>query len=225
MFSHLESCPGPASEPKQPEHNAIAQLGATQRQHNKTLERLPALSYGMLKDNALRKKMAELGISNQGSRQLLEKRHKEWVTLWNANCDAARPKKRGELLQDLDMWERTQGSRAPTSGKALQNAVIIKDKDFDGSAWAAKHDTSFKDLIANAKKSSAQARKGQEESKETQTPTVNGNTAEIDKDERSDAMVTEDNPASSSDKLAAEKLSTDFEAHRIASSETYGAVT
>jgi E3 ubiquitin-protein ligase RAD18 len=135
------------------------QLGATQRQHNKSFERLPTLAYSMLKENALRKKMAELGISNQGPRNLLEKRHKEWVTLWNANCDAARPKSRAELLRDLDMWERTQGGRAPTTGRAMQNAALIKDKEFDGSAWAAKHDTSFRDLIASARKSNAQARK------------------------------------------------------------------
>jgi E3 ubiquitin-protein ligase RAD18 len=30
---------------------------------------------------------------------------------------------------------------------------MVKDKDFDGAAWATKHDTSFKDLIANARKS------------------------------------------------------------------------
>lgn len=159
VFAHLESCPGPTTERKSPERNAISQLGAAQRQHNKSLERLPALSYGMLKDNALRKKMAELGISNQGPRVLLEKRHREWITLWNANCDAAWPKRRSELLRDLDMWERTQGGRAPTAGRATQNATVIKDKDFDGSAWAAKHDTSFRDLIASAQKSSAQAKK------------------------------------------------------------------
>lgn len=160
MFAHVESCPGPSTVKEPPERSATTlQLGATQRQHSKSLERLPTLAYSMLKENALRKKMAELGISNQGPRNLLEKRHKEWVTLWNANCDAARPKSRAELLRDLDMWERTQGGRAPTTGRAMQNAALIKDKEFDGSAWAAKHDTSFRDLIASARKSNAQARK------------------------------------------------------------------
>lgn len=162
VFTHLESCPGPTTTPKPPERNPLSPFGAAQRQHTRSLERLPALSYSMLKDNALRKKMSDLGISSQGSRALLEKRHKEWITLWNANCDAARPKTRSELLRDLDMWERTQGGRAPVTGRAMQNAAMIKDKDFDGSAWAAKHDTSFKDLIASARKSSTQAKRKQE---------------------------------------------------------------
>lgn len=170
VFAHLETCPGPdaESEAPAPKRDAITQLSAP-RQHQKTLDRLPALNYGMYKDNALRKKLQELGLSSYGPRPLMEKRHKEWITLWNANCDAARPKKRSELLQDLEMWERTQGGRASTMGKAAQNAALIKDKGFDGGAWAAKHDTSFRDLIANARKS-VQAKKTTQEEGPEQRP-------------------------------------------------------
>ena len=94
---------------------------------------------------------------------MLEKRHQEWMTIWNANCDSAKPKKRSELLQDLETWERTMGSRAPTLSRAANVGAQIKDKDFDGAAWAAKHDTSFKDLIARARSSkSAVAQKTDE---------------------------------------------------------------
>lgn len=97
--------------------------------------------------------MAELGLSTAGSRQMLEKRHQEWVTIWNANCDSVKPKKRSELLQDLEVWEKTMGSRAPTMSRAANMGAQIKDKDFDGAAWASRHDTSFKDLIARARSS------------------------------------------------------------------------
>ncbi|KAH8688082.1 hypothetical protein BGZ61DRAFT_391133 [Ilyonectria robusta] len=177
VFKHLESCPGPT--PPKPrraaaESSSSASVGFSQlqRQQTKPPDRLPALSYSMFKEQALRKKMAEIGISNQGSRALLERRHKEWVTLWNANCDAARPKKRGELLQDLDIWERTQGGRAPVTGRAAQSAAVIKDKDFDGAAWATKHDSSFKDLIASARKSRLEAKKKMEEAKEEEAKKV-----------------------------------------------------
>ncbi|POR32350.1 Postreplication repair E3 ubiquitin-protein ligase rad18 [Tolypocladium paradoxum] len=164
VFRHLEACPGTSSgEDASKSNNAAPALGQSQRRQDKALERLPALSYSMLKEQALRKKMAELGISSQGPRGLLEKRHKEWITLWNANCDAARPKRRSELLQDLDIWERTQGGRAPTTSKTIQTAAAIKDKDFDGTAWAAKHDSSFKDLIASAKKSRVEAKRTADE--------------------------------------------------------------
>jgi E3 ubiquitin-protein ligase RAD18 len=81
------------------------------------------------------------------------------MTIWNSNCDAAQPRKHRELLQDLETWEKTQGGRAPTTGRSAQNAAIIKDKDFDGSAWAAKHDSSFKDLINQARKTRLEAKR------------------------------------------------------------------
>ncbi|KAH7171523.1 hypothetical protein EDB81DRAFT_837971 [Dactylonectria macrodidyma] len=163
VFKHLESCSGPPpSKPiraAESSSSSKAGFGQLQRQQTKSLDRLPALSYSMFKEQALRKKMSEIGISNQGPRALLERRHKEWITLWNANCDAVRPKKRSELLQDLDIWERTQGGRAPVIGRTAQSAAMIKDKDFDGAAWASKHDSSFKDLIASARKSKLEAKK------------------------------------------------------------------
>lgn len=135
-------------------------------------ERLPSVSYSLLNDGALRKKMAALGLATVGSRQLLERRHKEWTTIWNANCDSARPKRKTDLLHDMDIWERTVGGGGAGGGitgsmmggrgstltsrtvaAASQQAAQIKDKDFDGAAWSAKHSTSFQDLIANARKS------------------------------------------------------------------------
>ncbi|KAL4732476.1 E3 ubiquitin-protein ligase rad18 [Fusarium chlamydosporum] len=159
VFNHLESCTGPKPKPQRTVASVSSSIYSQQRQPTKPPDRLPTINYSMYKDQALRKKLADLGISNQGTRALLERRHKEWMTIWNSNCDAARPRTRHELLHDLDVWERTLGGRAPTTGRAIQNAAMIKDKDFDGAAWAAKHDTSFKDLIANARKTRLEAKK------------------------------------------------------------------
>lgn len=173
VFGHLESCPGPSAPTNNPSNNVDSEnslsFGQSQRKQQRTLERLPPLNYSMLKEQALRKKMLELGLNNQGPRPLLEKRHKEWLTLWNANCDAATPKKRSELLHDLDIWERTQGGRAPTTGRVIQTAAAIKDKDFDGAAWAAKHDSSFRDLIANARRNGKKAKKEEEKEEDEST--------------------------------------------------------
>ncbi|PFH59114.1 hypothetical protein XA68_12780 [Ophiocordyceps unilateralis] len=158
VFQHLESCPGPSTQGESRSNDGISSaLGQAQQQRSvKQLERLPALNYSILKENALRKKMTEIGIPSHGPRPLLERRHKEWLTLWNANCDATNPKKRSHLLNDLDVWERTQGSRAPVPGRIV-SAAAVKDKDFDTVAWAAKHDSSFKNLIANARRSKLEA--------------------------------------------------------------------
>ncbi|KAL2266926.1 hypothetical protein VTJ83DRAFT_4203 [Remersonia thermophila] len=171
---HIDrSCPGSPQPPNQqqqqqqqqpppstsapPRGSLFPNAPPTPTKQTKPPERLPALAYGMLKDSALRKKLQELGLSTAGTRAMLENRHKEWVTLWNANCDSARPKKRSELLQDLEAWERTQGTRAPTNSRAAVLGAQIKDKDFDGAAWASKHESSFRDLIAKARSSRQKA--------------------------------------------------------------------
>lgn len=174
VFQHLESCSGPTStlhKTDEPTGSSVL-LQAQTRHKEKAIGRLPAVNYSMLKEQALRKKLSEAGISSQGPRNLLERRHKEWITLWNANCDSAQPKKRSQLLQDLDVWEKTQGTRVMTGSKGAQIAAAIKDKDFDGVAWAAKHESSFKDLIASARKSSSEANKTKPAEQRSEPPDI-----------------------------------------------------
>ncbi|XXG95108.1 CDC27 protein [Hypoxylon texense] len=162
---HLDtSCPGqPQPQQKTPKQNPrslstpSAFPSSTISPLAKTHERLPAINYSMLKEPQLKKKLLDLGISSAGNRQMLEKRHREWMTIWNANCDSLQPRRRAELLRDLEIWERTLGSRAPTTSKALSLGAQIKDKDFDGAAWAVKHDTSFKTLVASARQNKLRA--------------------------------------------------------------------
>jgi E3 ubiquitin-protein ligase RAD18 len=118
----------------------------------------------MLKDAQLRRELTDFGLSTIGNRAMLERRHREWVMIWNANCDSQRPRRQTELLHDLDAWERTLGSRAPTGSRAANMGTQIRDKDFDGAAWASKHDTSFRDLIADARRTRAQAQTNPKES-------------------------------------------------------------
>ncbi|KAI9886258.1 MAG: hypothetical protein M1823_001929 [Watsoniomyces obsoletus] len=112
------------------------------------MERLPKLNYSLYKEGALKKKLSELGIRSNGSKAMLEKRHTEWVNLWNASQDSSKPRTRRELLHELEIWERTQGTLAPTSSGS---GSTLMRKDFDGAAWAASHNDDFKKLIASAR--------------------------------------------------------------------------
>ena len=192
VFKHLEACPGPKTGQQRQEDRSPRQGGESsttngfnqaQRTQNVALERLPALNYSLLKEQALRKKMWDMGLPNHGPRNLLERRHREWITLWNANCDSLRPKKRSELLHDLDAWERTHGARAFTN-RPVQNGPNVKDKEFDGAAWAAKHDSSFKDLIAIARNSrEAATKKRDNEQKPPLADHVIGTAVDLTQDE------------------------------------------
>ncbi|KAK7957674.1 DNA repair protein rad18 [Apiospora saccharicola] len=183
---HLDSsCPGsPQERPTQPPtQNFASNSSSSQRNGFQVLsspasappkpERLPTLSYSMLKDAALRKKLGDLGIPTNGPRQILEKRHQEWITIWNANCDSLHPKRKWDLLQELEVWERTLGARAPTSSRSIHIGEQIKDKGFDHAAWSAKHDSSFQDLVASARKTRAQAlQKANQNQNQTTTETA-----------------------------------------------------
>ncbi|KAJ5457928.1 hypothetical protein N7475_009316 [Penicillium sp. IBT 31633x] len=118
---------------------------------SKQPERLPAINYSILKDNALRKKLRDLGIPDWGQKQLLQRRHTEWMNLWNANCDSKTPKSKRVLLQELDIWERTQGGHAVAPSQFTTSNSVMR-KDFDANEWSTSHDDDFKRLIANARK-------------------------------------------------------------------------
>ena len=153
VSAHIDHCNGEPPRAKRatnfaqnPIPNPLPMQKATRRE-----ERLSPLNYSMLNDSQLRKKLADQGISAGGSKQLMQRRYTEWITLWNANCDAKSPKGRNELKRELDVWERTQGGRAPLLNVIQNSGPQIRDKDFDGAAWASKHDDSFRDLIARAR--------------------------------------------------------------------------
>lgn len=113
----------------------------------KTPEPLSALSYNLMNEAALRKKFTTLGIPNQGNKQSMIRRHQEWMNIWNANCDSSKPRAKRDLLRDLDVWERTQGSQA----RGNNDHDGIMSKDFDGTTWARTNDDDFKQLIARAR--------------------------------------------------------------------------
>ncbi len=112
-------------------------------------ERISELNYSMLTDAKLRQKLAAAGIPSTGTKQLMIKRHTEWVNLWNANCDSGGKKTQRELLRDLDAWERTQGGKAPNAS-GLSSTIMRKD--FDGTGWAKNNKQDFSRLIADAKR-------------------------------------------------------------------------
>jgi len=170
--AHLEHCDGVAPSKKRiaSTQQSIAGPSTAILKPIKTLDKLPSPHYSGMKDVQLRKKLTDQGISAAGSRQLMERRWTEWVLLWNSNCDSQNPRPKSELKKQLDVWERTQGGRASTTSTAQITGAQIKDKDFDGAAWAATHSDSFNELIANARKKAA--KKSEEASAESNASTT-----------------------------------------------------
>ena len=118
-------------------------------QPSRSFDRISELNYSLLTESKLRAKLSTSNIPNWGPKQLMIKRHTEWVNLWNANCDSQHPRSEKELLRELEQWERTQGGRAP-----VQNGVssTVMRKDFDGEAWTRKNRGEFGRLIEEARR-------------------------------------------------------------------------
>jgi len=167
---------------------------ASQRSTPRPQDRISELNYSLLKETAMRKKMDELGLPSFGSKQLMVRRHTEWVNLWNANCDSSNSRSKRELLHDLDTWERTQGGRAPT----MNQGYGIMRKDFDGNGWANKNKDDFSRLIADArrKKTTAPTSPDPDQKGEKQPAmSENGKDEEPDSDTSLSAPVPNDQPA------------------------------
>lgn len=140
----------------------------------KPADRLPQLNYSLLKDNALRKKLQELGIPTSGPRPLLIRRHTEWMNLWNANCDSSRPRDLRELLRELDVWERSQGGLASNGGALNGSTAAVMKRDFDGQRWAQSNKDDFDKLITDARRKRGTASVEQAGAQETELLGRNG---------------------------------------------------
>lgn len=112
-------------------------------------ERLPTINYSLFTETSLRKKLKELGIPSHGNKELMRKRHTEWMNLWNANCDSLQPKAKSFLLKELDTWERTLGRQLEKGVTSSSSGVMVKDFDRDG--WAKSQKGEFDDLIKRAR--------------------------------------------------------------------------
>ncbi|KAF9929991.1 E3 ubiquitin-protein ligase rad18 [Linnemannia zychae] len=49
---------------------------------------------------------SELGLPTNGDKTLMQKRHAEYTTIFNANCDSTRPKSIAELKKLMQAWEK-----------------------------------------------------------------------------------------------------------------------
>ncbi|KIJ69652.1 hypothetical protein HYDPIDRAFT_79970 [Hydnomerulius pinastri MD-312] len=112
-----------------------------QARHDAT-ERLPKVSYAVLKDKVLKDLLLSQKLPVSGDRNTWITRHQRWVMLFNANLDkAGRRKTASELRVELKRWEEDK--------KGPKHVVE------DTAAHAAAHKDDFNRLIEEARRSRA----------------------------------------------------------------------
>ncbi|CAO2606105.1 E3 ubiquitin-protein ligase RAD18, partial [Lemmus lemmus] len=87
---------------------------------------LPKTVYNLLSDRELKKKLKQYGLSIQGNKQQLIKRHQEFVHMYNSQCDALHPKSAAEIVQEIENMEKT---RMRLEASKLNENVMVFTKD------------------------------------------------------------------------------------------------
>nr|XP_048294501.1 E3 ubiquitin-protein ligase RAD18 isoform X3 [Myodes glareolus] len=117
---------------------------------------LPKTVYNLLSDRDLKKKLKQYGLSIQGNKQQLIKRHQEFVHMYNSQCDALHPKSVAEIVQEIENMEKTR-MRLEAS-KLNENVMVFtkdqteKEIDEIHSKYRKRHQSEFQLLVNQAKK-------------------------------------------------------------------------
>ncbi|XP_070594385.1 E3 ubiquitin-protein ligase RAD18 isoform X2 [Erythrolamprus reginae] len=117
---------------------------------------LPKLVYSLLSDRDLRKRLKEHGLSTQGTKQQLIKRHQEFVHMYNSECDSLNPKSVAEIVKELENIEKTQAQLDASKPKE-DNMIFTKHQteneiDEIHRDYRKKHKAEFQMLIDQMKK-------------------------------------------------------------------------
>lgn len=153
VFFHLDRCDGryrnsTLQRPSTPDIKSSATVNQNLPSPTRgARQRLGALNYSLLTEPALRKKLVEIGIPANGPKLLMQRRHMEWMSLWNASCDSGNPQTQKALLRELDTWERAQG-RQILNGQGPSGVMA---KDFDAAGWTRSNKSDFADLARKAR--------------------------------------------------------------------------
>ncbi|RKP04739.1 hypothetical protein THASP1DRAFT_26670 [Thamnocephalis sphaerospora] len=129
-------------------------------------------------------KKLKLGIPTQGSRQVLIKRHQEFLKLYSANADAPRPKSHTAVVRDLMEAERhlsaaaqnshSRSSSANDGPQSSRNGASSSVPKMDHAAMAAhaeQYADEFRRLVAEARASAARMKEEEQQNASSATTT------------------------------------------------------
>ncbi|XP_062257118.1 E3 ubiquitin-protein ligase RAD18 [Platichthys flesus] len=111
------------------------------------------LVYNLLSMHELKRRLKETYLSVKGSRDQLIKRHKDFVHIYNAECDSLSPKSAEDIAKEVEDNEKM---RIQLKGKTKPVMVFTKnhtEKDIDDmhSTYRKQHSTDFSRLIAQVR--------------------------------------------------------------------------
>ncbi|KAG9471576.1 E3 ubiquitin-protein ligase RAD18 [Eleutherodactylus coqui] len=109
--------------------------------------------YNLLSERDLRKRLKEVGLSTQGSKQQMTRRHQEFVHMYNAQCDSLHPKSAAEIVSEI---EKNEKIRSALEAKRENGLIFTKEQseeqiDEIHQDYRRKHKNEFQKLIEQMK--------------------------------------------------------------------------
>ncbi|KAL5014647.1 hypothetical protein ScPMuIL_008917 [Solemya velum] len=116
---------------------------------------LPKVVYNIMSDKDIRKRLKEAGLSSQGNRKVLVKRHHDYLLAYNAECDSLNPRPVETILKELQKNEKMCSNQQDDchSDKRLNihkksDAIEVERAQRN---YVRKHKSQFDSLIREAR--------------------------------------------------------------------------
>ncbi|XP_041081441.1 E3 ubiquitin-protein ligase RAD18 [Polyodon spathula] len=105
--------------------------------------------YDLLSDRDLKKRLKELTLTTQGTRQQLIKRHQEYVQMYNAQCDSLNPRSAQEIVNEVEKNEkiRAQYDRQSNSVMVFSKNQTEEEIEEIHAQYRKQHQSEFHLLI------------------------------------------------------------------------------
>lgn len=111
------------------------------------------LVYNLLSLQELKRRLKECHLSVLGSRDQLIKRHREFVHIYNAQCDSLNPKSAEDIAKELEANEKIRNQLQGKAKPVMVFSKSLSEKEIDEmhSNYRKQHSSDFSRLIAQVR--------------------------------------------------------------------------
>lgn len=111
------------------------------------------LVYNLLSLQELKRRLKECHLSVLGSRDQLIKRHREFVHVYNAQCDSLNPKSAEDIAKELEANEKIRNQLQGKAKPVMVFSKSLSEKEIDEmhSNYRKQHSSDFSRLIAQVR--------------------------------------------------------------------------
>ncbi|XP_072571778.1 E3 ubiquitin-protein ligase RAD18 isoform X2 [Paramormyrops kingsleyae] len=114
---------------------------------------LPKLVYHLLSSQELKKRLRELHLSTQGPRVQLERRHQEFVHIYNSQCDSLSPQSVEDIAKEVERDEKLRNQPELKHPPAMVFSKTQTEEEIEEihANYRKQHSAEFSRLISQVK--------------------------------------------------------------------------